>query len=258
MSITLDINKQIAKVTLNRPEVHNAFNEEMVQSLIKTFTELGKNNDVRVVILSSSGKTFCSGADLKWMRSMVNCSFDENIKDAMRLGDMLKSIFYCSKPVICRVQGPAFGGGVGIISACDMAVAVESATFSLSEVKIGLIPAVISPFVLLKMPPSYAQRYFLTAEKFGASEAQKMGLISEVVSSEEALDELVMNFADAICLNAPEATSLSKKQIHDIFAKNLEEEVRKAAETIAERRASKEGQEGMNAFFEKRTPNWVK
>ncbi len=257
MSIKTEIKNQTATVTLNRPEVHNALNEEMISGLTNIFCDLGKNESIRVIVLASEGKTFCAGADLNWMSSMLNFTLEENIADAKRLSCMLRTIHECPKPVICRVQGAAFGGGVGLISACDMVVAIETATFCLSEVKIGLIPAVISPFVLEKMPVSFARRYFLTAERFGSQEALRMGFISEVVTETESLDKTIGGWIKAILENAPEAISLCKVHIRDILSSSFDEGLEHAACAIAERRISKEGQEGMKAFFEKRKPYWV-
>ncbi len=257
MSIKTEIKNQIATVTLSRAEVHNALNEEMIQGLTKTFLDLGQDNQVRAIILAADGKTFCAGADLNWMSSMLNYTLDENIADAKRLAKMLQTIYECPKPVICRVQGAAFGGGVGLVSACDMVVAIESATFSLSEVKIGLIPAVISPFVLQKMPVSFANRYFLTAERFSSSEALRMGFISSVVSEPDQLDKVIEDWTKAILQNAPEAIDLCKSHIRDVLSSSFDEGLEHASRAIAERRISKEGQEGMKAFFEKRKPYWV-
>ena len=258
MTVKTEVKNQIATVILSKPEVHNAFNKEMVIGITKSFIELGRNKDVRVIVLTSEGKTFCAGADLNWMKSMIDFTFEENVKDAEGLANMLKAIADCPKPVIGRVQGSAFGGGVGLISTCDMVATIESSVFSLSEVKLGLLPAVISPFVLKKIPESYASRYFLTAEKFSAAEAMKMGLVSEVVPSTELLDKTVTKWTELICQNAPEAVSLCKVHIKDVLSSNINEAIKHATHQIAERRSSKEGQEGMKAFFEKRQPYWVK
>ena len=256
MSIKSEIKNQIATVTLNRPEVHNAFNAEMVTELTKIFTDLSKNKEVRSIILSSSGKTFCAGADLKWMQSMMNCSMEENIKDAENLAKMFATINNCSKPVIARVQGHAFGGGVGLISTCDIVISVETATFSLSEVRIGLVPGVISPFLLRKISVGEARRYFLTAEKFSANEALRIGLISKVVKDEAELDSVIKELTNNINQNGPEATSICKKMIFEVSDLNINEAITFTTKAIADRRAGKEGQEGMKSFFEKRKPEW--
>jgi methylglutaconyl-CoA hydratase len=189
--IETTVQNAVGTITLNRVDLHNAFNDEMIKEIEAAFNEMGQNPAVRVVILQANGKSFCAGADLNWMKRMIDYSFEENVVDALGLARMLKTIHDCPKPVIARVHGAAFGGGVGLISACDFAVSVESAGFALTEVKLGLLPAVISPFVLKKIPASAAQRYFLTAEKFDAREAHRIGLLSDVVPDETALDQWI-------------------------------------------------------------------
>lgn len=247
----------VAHVVLNRPELHNAFNEVMIQELREAFTNLNRQAEVRVVVLRGEGKSFCAGADLNWMQKMVNYTFEENVQDAHALARMLKTIHDCNKPVIARVHGAAFGGGVGLLSACDMVVATEAATFCLSEVKLGLLPAVISPFVLKKIGPSAAHRYFLTAERFQASEALRLGLLSDVQPDIDALDASVDRLVDAIIQNGPEAVSYCKVLIEQVHHFDWERAVDITTKMIAERRASKEGQEGMRAFLEKRPPLWL-
>lgn len=247
----------IARVTLARPELHNAFNEAMIAELREAFAGFGKNSDVRAVILSGEGKSFCAGADLNWMKKMVDYSFEQNVDDAHALAAMLKTIYNCPKPVIARVHGPAFGGGVGLIAACDMAVSVESASFCLSEVKLGLLPAVISPFVIKKIGQSAAQRYFLTAERFAAAEALRIGLISEVVPDTDALDAKIVNLVESLAANGPEAVTHCKVLIEKIGNCDWERAVDITTKMIADRRISREGQEGMKAFLEKRPPSWT-
>lgn len=248
---------EIATVTLNRPELHNAFNAAMIQELQNAFSHFGKTSPVRAVILKGEGKSFCAGADLNWMKAMVNYTFQQNVDDAHALAAMLKTIHDCPKPVIARVHGAAFGGGVGLIAACDMAFAVESAAICLSETKLGLLPAVISPFVLKKIGAANAHRYFLTAEKFTAAEGQRIGLISEVVFEEAALDEKIDKVVQALCANGPEAVSQSKVLIEQVCHFEWERAVDITTKMIADRRISKEGQEGMLAFLEKRQPAWI-
>jgi methylglutaconyl-CoA hydratase len=247
----------VATVTIRRPELHNAFNETMIRELGDAFTLLGKYEDVRVIILASEGKSFCAGADLNWMKKMVDYTFDENVADAQALADMLKTIHDCPKPVIARVHGAAFGGGVGLIAACDMAVSVASAMFCLSEVKLGLLPAVISPFVLKKIGPSAAHRYFLTAERFTAAEAHRIGLVSEVYTSEGEVDEQIARMVESLKANGPEAVSNCKILISDVLKFDWDNAMTVSTQMIAERRISAEGQEGMKAFLEKRSPHWV-
>lgn len=256
--IKTNVSNHTARITLNRPELHNAFNDEMIRELEATFADVGKSPDVRVVILQAEGKSFCAGADLNWMKRMIDYSFEENVVDALGLARMLKVIHDCPKPVIARVHGAAFGGGVGLIAACDFAVAIETATFALTEVKLGLLPAVISPFVLKKMPASAAQRYFLTAERFDAQEALRTGLIAGVVNTEEELDAWIQDRIKALKANGPEAVSTCKVLINDVLAFQWEAAMRLTSEMIAGRRISEEGQEGMKSFLEKRPPNWTK
>ena len=248
----IDITTQnaVATVTLNRTELHNAFNDEMIAELVEAFTQLGKDNSVRVVVLAANGKSFCAGADLNWMKKMIDYSFEENVVDALGLANMLK--------VIARVHGAAFGGGVGLIAACDFAFAVENVTFALTEVKLGLLPAVISPFVLEKVPASAARRYFLTAEKFDSDEAKRIGLLSGVLPDELALDQKLESVIAAILANGPEAVAQSKVLINDVLGFQWDKAMKLTSEMIAGRRVSAEGQEGMKSFLEKRKPEWAR
>jgi methylglutaconyl-CoA hydratase len=248
----------VATVTLARQELHNAFNDAMIADLRETFTSLGNNPTVRVIVLAAEGKSFCAGADLNWMKSMLNYTYEENVKDAQALAKMLKTIDECPKPVIGRIHGACFGGGVGLVSVCDMAVAVETASFCLSEVKLGLLPAVISPFVLSRISGTHARRYFLTAERFPAIEAHRIGLVSNVVSDVEALDKSISDLIQALFQNGPEAVSLCKKLIREVnAATSVEDALTLATHRIAERRISDEGQEGMRSFLEKRPSSWL-
>jgi methylglutaconyl-CoA hydratase len=246
----------VAKVTINRPELHNAFNEVMIAELQEAFASFNKTSEVRVVVLQTEGKSFCAGADLNWMKKMVDYTFEQNVDDAHVLAKMLKTIHDCPKPVIARVHGAAFGGGVGLIAACDMAIAVESATFCLSEVKLGLLPAVISPFVLKKIGSTHARRYFLTAERFTAAEAFRIGLISETVADVDALDAKIDGLIDVLMANGPEAVSQCKVLIEQVTHFGWDRAVDITTKMIADRRISKEGQEGMKSFLEKRQPTW--
>jgi methylglutaconyl-CoA hydratase len=255
--IETQLNLPIATVMLTRPELHNAFNAAMIAKLTETFTQLGHHPDVRVIVLSAEGKSFCAGADLNWMQSMLAWTFDENVADARHLADMLRTIDECPKPVIGRIHGAAFGGGVGLTSVCDMVVAKDTATFALTEVKLGLLPAVISPFVLQKIGGSTARRYFLTGERFSAHEALGMGLIHAVVATDTELDETVSTWAKALIANAPEAVSLCKTLIRDVSATpNRDVQITLMTHRIADRRISPEGQEGMRSFLDKRPPAW--
>ncbi len=255
--IQIEQNAHLATVTLARPELHNAFNDQMIAELAQAFQSLGENANIRAIILAAEGKSFCAGADLNWMKSMLAYSYDENIEDARKLAEMLRTIDECPKPVIGRIHGPAFGGGVGLASVCDLTVALESATFCLSEVKLGLLPAVISPFVLQKMPVAQARRYFITAERFSAAEAYRFGLVSAVESTVEAMDEQIQRWVGQFLQNGPEAVSLCKKLIREVSGVNKDAAITLATHRIAERRISEEGQEGMRAFLEKRPSQWI-
>ncbi len=256
MSVKTEIKDQVAKVTLSRPEIHNAFNAEMVSELTNIFQEFSKDKKLRIVILSAEGKSFCAGGDLNWMKSTLKFSYEENISDAKQLAIMFKAIYECPVPVIGRIQGTAIGGGVGLVSVCDMACALESAKFALSEVRIGLLPAVISPFVLRKIIPGEARRYFLTSERFDANEARRIGLISEVTKTIEEMDLKIQGWIDSILSGGPEAIKICKKMTDEISFMELDKALEITSKQIAERRVSQEGQEGMLAFLEKRNPKW--
>lgn len=246
-----------ATVALHRPELHNAFNDAMIEQLTRTFVQLGSDATVRAVVLAAEGPSFCAGADVNWMKRMVDYSLEENLADANAMANMLRAIRECPKPVIARVHGAAIGGGVGLVAACDLAVALSTAVFSLSEVKLGIIPAVISPYVMEKIGPGAARRYALTAERFAAAEAKRLGLVSEVVDSVGELDKCVDRWCDLIKGNGPEALAACKRVLSDVYGVAWEPIQRLTVGRIAERRVSAEGQEGLKAFLEKRTPKWV-
>ncbi len=247
----------VARITLNRADLHNAFNEVFIAEIAAAFEEVGKRDDVRVVVLAGEGKSFCAGADVHWMKKMVGYSFEENVADAMELSSMLRAIYECPLPTIARVQGAALGGGVGLIAACDMAVAVESAQLGLTEARLGILPAVISPFVLRKIGPGEAKRFFQTAERFGAAEAKRIGLVSEVVANEAELDGAIAKLIDEIRKNGPEAVKASKRIIDEVMPVDWERVQATTTRRIAERRVSEEGQEGLKSFLEKRKPRWA-
>lgn len=245
-----------SRLTLSRPELHNAFNEVMIAELTEAFEEAGQDESVRVVVLAGEGKSFCAGADVNWMRKMVDYTVEENAADALAMARMLRAIRECPKPVIARIHGAAIGGGVGLVAACDIAVAVESAVFSLSEVKLGIIPAVISPFALEKIGPGQFRRYALTAERFSAAEAKRIGLIHEVVGAEAELDQRVAEIAAMLCANGPRALSACKQVMTDVTGVDWDRVQKMTARRIAELRVSPEGQKGLKAFLEKRKPGW--
>ncbi len=257
-SILTEIDAGVGIVTLNRPERHNAFDEAMIAELAEALLSMGSDPAVRVVVISSIGKSFCAGADLNWMRRAAGFDFEQNRRDAGELAEMLRRIAECPKPVIARVQGPAYGGGVGVIAACDLAVATFEARFALTEVKLGLIPAVIGPHVVNAIGERYARRYMLTAEAFSAAEAYRIGLIHEMVADEAALDAAVGEWVEAILKNGPGALSEAKALIRAIAGEPLSPTlIEDTVGRIARVRVSPEGQEGIAAFLEKRKPNWV-
>ncbi len=246
-----------AWVALNRPELHNAFNEVMIAEITEAFEDLSRREDVRVIVLAGEGKSFSAGGDVNWMRKMVDYCVEENVRDAGAMAGMLRAIRECPKPVIARVHGAAFGGGVGLTAACDIAVAVESAVFCLSEVKLGIVPAVISPYVMEKIGPGQMRRYGLTAERFSAAEAKSIGLIHEVFADEAQMDGWISKTCESLRANGPKAISAAKRILSEVAGMPWERVQDITTRTIAELRASPEGQEGLLAFLEKRTPNWI-
>ena len=256
--LRLTTNGPVATVTLNRPEVRNALNAELINALRDTFLSLAKNSSVRVVVLDAEGPVFCAGGDLHWMKESLNATETENLSEAQSLASMLMAIYDCPKPVIAKIQGDTFGGGCGLVAVCDIAVASKNARFCFSEVKLGLVPSVISPYVLPKIGPGKARRYFLTAEVFSAKVARKIGLIHENIKSDDAaLDDWVQTFCDDILRNGPEALAATKQLIDTVPQMPWQEALSYTPKVLAERRVSQEAQEGMKAFFEKRSPEWT-
>lgn len=248
----------IATLTLNRPELRNAFDDALLGYLTEKLHEINRDNLIRVVLLRANGKSFCAGADLNWMQRMVNYSYQENIDDARQLTEVLTSLKQLSKPTIALVHGDVFGGGNGLVACCDIAIATTTAQFCFSEVKLGLIPAVISPFVVEKIGQSAASRYFLTAEIFSAEIAKQMGLIHEIVA-EQNLHAKAMSFAEILLKNGPNALTETKILLRSIAQKHISNEVLNfTAQKMAELRASEEGQAGLKAFLNKEKAPWVK
>ena len=246
----------VARLTLNRPEVHNAFNDALIAEMASALDALERDTQVRAVILSGNGKSFSAGADLNWMRAMAGYSHAENLRDAEALGDLMHRLDSLKKPTIALVQGAAFGGGVGLVACCDIAVAAQRAAFCLSEVKLGLIPAVISPYVVAAMGPRAARRYFLTAERFSAEKALALGLVHEVVA-DDGLDAAAEAIIAELLAAGPIAVQEAKDLIAAVAFRAPEAALRQdTAERIARIRASDEGREGLTAFLEKRPPNW--
>lgn len=245
----------VHEVFLNRPELHNAFNAELIEELISFFSALGTS--ARLVILSGKGASFCAGADLNWMKSMKEFSKEENFKDAKRLAKLFSTINECDVPVIGRVNGHALGGGVGLVSVCDYVVAIKEAMFGFTEVRLGLIPAVISPYCISKIGESQARAWMISGEKFGADKARDINLVHEVAQTIVELDSKVEEIKKRFLLAGPVAAREAKKLIRGVVAE-LKTSEDFACTMIAERRVSSEGQEGMRALLEKDKPAWVK
>lgn len=256
-------NRGVATVTLNNPGKHNAFDDTIIADLTQAFNDIASDDAVRLMILASQGKSFSAGADLRWMQRMADYSYEENLRDAHALANMLKALNSLPQPTIARVQGAAFGGAVGLVSCCDMAVGSNHAKFSLSEVKIGLIPATISPYVIDAIGARAARRYFITAEIFNAETAQQLGLLSNVVTP-EALDEAMNTLVESILSNGPAAVRAAKALVADVEQMRQTSEnhnddalIAMTCERIAAIRVSQEGQEGLGAFLEKRPAPWL-
>ena len=246
----------VAEVWLNRPDVRNAFNDEVIAELTQTFQQLAAQPELRVVLLSGRGKAFCAGADLNWMRAMADYSWEQNRADAQRLADMLWTLDQCPVPVVGRVQGDCYAGGMGLASICDVLVASSNVTFCLSEARLGLLPATISPYVIRAMGVQAARRYFTTAERLSAAQAHGMGLVHELCEP-EALDAKVAEIVATLVANGPAAVKACKRLVRDVSGQDLTEALRaETARRIADIRASNEGKEGLQSFLGKRSPNW--
>jgi methylglutaconyl-CoA hydratase len=246
----------IASVILNRPEVHNAFDDALIAELTQAFRQLGEEAQVRVVVLRANGRSFSAGGDLSWMQRMAGYSFAQNLNDATALAEMLRTIDGCPKPTVAVVQGYAAGGGVGLVAACDLAIAVDHAYFALTEVRLGLIPAVISPYVMAAIGERTCRRYFLTGERFSAAEAHRLGLVHEVAPADR-LEAVAADLIGHLRKGGPAAQSAAKELIRAVAGRPIDEVVlRDTAERIARQRASAEGREGIGAFLDKRKPAW--
>jgi methylglutaconyl-CoA hydratase len=256
-ALIVSVQGHVARITLNRPDVRNAFNDEVIAELTQAFTQVGQDPQVRAVVLAADGPAFCAGADLNWMRRMADYTRAENLADAGALAEMLRTIHSCLKPTIARVQGDVFAGGVGLVAACDMAVSVDTATYCLSEVKLGLIPATISPYVIRAMGARAAQRYFLTAERFSAAEAHRIGMVHEVVSADQ-LDAKVAELTQALVSASPNAVRSCKMLVNEVAGRDIDAAlIAKTVEGIADIRSSTEGKEGVQSFLQKRKPSWL-
>lgn len=249
--------KQVGYVILNRPEVHNAFNDNMIEDLQRVFEEIETNQEIRVIVLKGEGKSFCAGADLNWMRRVKDYSYEENLKESLALAGMLYKIYTCSKPTIAQVHGYAIGGGTGLVAVCDIAIATTDAKFSFSEVKLGLIPACISPYVVKKCGEGRCREFFLTGERMSAEKAFNAGLVNIVVPP-DCLDKALQGLVDQLISSGPEAIKKCKELLRSVPSMEHDEFKKYTAEVIAQMRISPEAQEGMSAFLEKRKPKWMK
>jgi len=255
-ALTIQNQGAIRTLILSRPEVRNAFNDDVIAELKTAFIDAGHAMDVRCVVLAAEGPAFCAGADLNWMRRMADYTRDENLADAGQLAAMLRAIYECSKPTVARVQGDVFAGGVGLVAACDMVVSVDTATYCLSEVKLGLIPATISPYVIRAMGARASHRYFLTAERFSAAEAHRVGLVHEVVAA-DVLDAKVAELTSALVSASPNAVRACKRLVQDVAERDIDDAlVAHTVAGIADIRSSAEGKEGVQSFLQKRKPSW--
>jgi methylglutaconyl-CoA hydratase len=255
-TLQIDVRDGVALVTMARERVRNAFNEAMIEDLEAAFSELGDEAGVRAIVLAGRGPVFCAGADLEWMARMAEFTEEENRRDALRLAQMLRTISHCPKPTLARVHGDAYGGGVGLVAACDIAFAAANATFCLSETRLGLIPATIAPHVIRAIGPRNALRYFQTAETFDGAEALRIGLLHGV-GPREQLDATISQVLDALSLTSLQATREAKRLVHDFAGQPLTDRLLvDTAGRIASARGSDDGREGVHAFLQKRKPRW--
>jgi methylglutaconyl-CoA hydratase len=255
----LDITRDgaVARIFLNRPDVRNAFNDAVIAELTQAFGELSRDTTLRAIVLGGHGKAFCAGADLSWMRAMADYDWEQNRADAEKLAEMLWTIYSCPVPVVGRIQGDCYAGGVGLAAVCDVLVAADGMNFCLSEAKLGLLPATIAPYVVKALGEQAARRYFTTAERFDAATAKALGFVHEVVAP-EALDAKVDEIAAAIVANGPAAVKACKQLVKDVAARPITAELRAdTARRIADIRASDEGKEGVQSFLGKRKPSWL-
>ena len=255
-TLEVTVENRVAKVFLNRPEVRNAFNDGVITELAETFTRLGQDPGVRVIVLGGHGKAFCAGADLNWMKSMAGYGWEDNRADATRLAEMLWAIYSCPLPVVGRLHGDCYAGGMGLAACCDVLVAAEGMHFCLSEARLGLLPATISPYVMRAMGEQAARRYFITAERFSAAQARDMGFVHELVAP-DALDAKVDEIVALLVANGPAAVKACKRLVQDFAGREITQDLRaETARRIADIRASDEGREGVQAFLNKREPAW--
>ncbi len=255
-TIRCEAKKSIANVIFNRPDVHNAFDDVMIRELGEVFAQLAMRSEIRAVVLTGEGRSFCAGADLNWMRRVKNYSYEDNLRESLDLAEMLYKIYSCPKPTIARVNGAAIGGGTGLVAVCDIAVAARSARFSFSEAKLGLIPACISPYVVKKCGEGKCREFFLTGERLSADKALSAGLVNAVAEL-EGLDTMIDQYLAQLISSGPEAITTCKELLRKVPQMSYDDVKRYTAEIIAQIRISEEGQEGMAAFLEKRKPKWT-
>ena len=254
-TIETSLDGQVARVILDRPEVHNAFNDKMISELLEAFEEIAQEKKVRVVVLTGKGKSFCAGADINWLKQVKDFTYEESLNETLQLGKLVNRIYSLPQPTIARVNGAAIGGGTGLAAVCDISIAVKRAQFSFSEVKIGVIPACISPYILRRVGEKACREFFLTGERLTADRVFEAGLINEVVE-EEDLDQAVEKKIDQLLTGGPKAIAACKSLLREIPGMDLEDAVTFTARLLADLRRGEEAQEGMAAFLEKRKPSW--
>lgn len=256
-TLEVEYKPQAAEVWLSRPDVRNALDPQMIAELAETFEELGRDPHVRAIVLGGRGIGFCAGADLNWMRSNAQASDADNRADALAFATMLRTVYTCPKPTIARVQGVCMAGGMGLAAVCDIAIASSQATFALPETRLGLVPAVIAPYVLRAISARHATRWFLTGETFSATEAWRIGFVHDLCEP-EALDMRISALVDTFTLTAPEAVAATKRLVHDLPERPIDDNMQAdTAACIASQRASKQGREGVAALIEQRPPDWA-
>jgi len=255
--IVLSLEDSIARIELNRPNVRNAFDDVLIAELTQALEEIAQNEKIRVLILSGRGKVFCAGADLNWMRRMKDFKYEENFEDSLCLARLFHRLYTMPIPTIAKVHGAAIGGGVGLVAASDLVIASASTIFSLSEVRIGLVPACISPYLLKRVNPGMLRGYFLTGTRFSATRAKEIGLVNEVVAVDQ-LDQTVEKLVENILACGPRALKMAKELLERVPTMEFKESMEYTARVIADLRIGEEGQEGLSAFLEKRKPSWTK
>ena len=254
---TLRIERQgaVARIVMNRPDIRNAFNDVMIRELRQSLRLLKDDADARVVVLTGEGKAFCAGADLNWMRRVVEYTYEQNYEDSLNLAHLMREAYDFPKAIVGRINGAAIGGGTGLVAVCDIAVAADTAVFAFSEVKIGLVPACISPYVLKRRGERFGREYFITGERLTAAKALECGLVNQVTAPDE-LDDAVQRYVDSLLTSSPDAVATSKRMVREVGDQTLDQAGPYTADMIARLRMGAEGQEGMAAFLERRKPGW--